>query len=204
MLSEHEPHEIRAQSPRGQRADQNGCIEKYLHDTSAFTSSSVTNPCASAKGIIRSRNCSNCINASCRRKASRATSLRVRPDCSQTRSRRLSSSGSRRIVIAYFMISSPYDNVIHNRRSFLKSQVNSQVTINQSGIRIPWFRIKKDEQENKPCSSRISTLAKGIKTPRRSPSKVWVFRARYRRSFHRQDADCGPEGTQRWRWRCGR
>jgi len=78
VLCEDESNEIGTESARCKPADENIGIEKDLHDTALKTSSSVRKPRASAKGMALWRSCSNVINASCRRSASRTTSLRFR------------------------------------------------------------------------------------------------------------------------------
>jgi len=109
VFSEKDHQEVCAESPGGNRADEDICVETDPQETSRRTSSSVKYPLASAKGRMRRRNSANWVRASWRRNASRARSLRLLP---VRRARRASwrwSSGSRRIVkAAVFML----DNVI--------------------------------------------------------------------------------------------
>jgi hypothetical protein len=78
MLRKDKSDDIGTESPRGKPTDQDIGVEEDLHDTALKTSSSVRNPRASANGMALCRSCSNVINESCRRSASRTTSLRFR------------------------------------------------------------------------------------------------------------------------------
>jgi hypothetical protein len=85
-------------------SSQNIRVKKNLHDTWEKTSSSVKNPRASAKGIILFRISSNCSSRNCRRRASRAISLRFLPDRLLALDNKASRSLSNRIVkVAVFM-----------------------------------------------------------------------------------------------------
>ena len=90
--------------PRGcERADQDVRVQENPHETSRATSSSVRYPRASANGSVLRRSRSNLRRLNCRRRASRTSSLRVRPVCLQSRPRSFSRSGSSRIVTADLM-----------------------------------------------------------------------------------------------------
>src|SRR5574340_523333 len=103
MLGENESNHIGTEPSRGEPADQDIGVEEDLHDTTLTMSSSVRNPLASANGMALCLSCSNVIKESCRRKASRTTSLRFRFERRQNFSSIRSRSWSRRIVTAFFM-----------------------------------------------------------------------------------------------------
>ena len=86
-----------------ERADQDVRVQENPHETSRATSSSVRYPRASANGSVLRRSRSNLRRLNCRRRASRTSSLRVRPVCLQSRPRSFSRSGSSRIVTADLM-----------------------------------------------------------------------------------------------------
>ena len=92
-----------AHTPKlGRRSPRRSCRENP-HGTSRATSSSVKYPRASANGSALRRSRSNLIRLSCCRRASRKSSLRVRPVCLQSRSRSFSRFESNRMVTADLM-----------------------------------------------------------------------------------------------------
>jgi hypothetical protein len=103
VLCEDNSNDIGTEPARRKPADENIGIEKDLHDTALKTSSSVRKPRASAKGMALWRSCSNVINESCRRSASRTTSLRFRLERRQNLLSIRSRSWSSRIVTAFLM-----------------------------------------------------------------------------------------------------
>jgi hypothetical protein len=103
VLCENESNDIGTEPARRKPADENIGIEKDLHDTALKMSSSVRKPRASAKGMALWRSCSNVIKASCRRSASRTTSLRFRFERRQNLSSVRSRSWSSRMVTAFLM-----------------------------------------------------------------------------------------------------
>jgi len=98
MVGEDQVQDIGTETPSGEGTDENVRVESDSHDTSRKMSSSVRYPWASAKGRTRRLRSSNLVSANWRRRASRTTSLRLRPELSAARSSSLSSSGSSRIV----------------------------------------------------------------------------------------------------------
>jgi len=108
MFAHHNLEKIGAETSADERADQDVGVENNPHGTSRKTSSSVNQPCASASGTSCSLTSSRAEIASCRRSASRTTSLRVRPEPVAARSSDSESWSSRRIVSVVLM----YDNVV--------------------------------------------------------------------------------------------
>src|SRR5690606_14988340 len=100
VLGQHGTQNVSAQPACSECGDQDVRVEADSHDTASNTSSSVRYPRASANGMIWRRACSNCRTANWRRSASRARSLRERPDSRAKRSSCSSRSGSKRIVSA--------------------------------------------------------------------------------------------------------
>jgi hypothetical protein len=98
MVRQDEVENVGAQPTSGEGTDEDVCVEGDSQDTSRKMSSSVRYPWASAKGMMRRRRSSDRERASCLRRASRTTSLRLRPLRSAARSSSFSSSGSRRMV----------------------------------------------------------------------------------------------------------
>jgi len=119
VFGKHHAQYICAHSPGCKGADQDVCVEENPQETSRATSSSVRYPRASANGSALRRSRSNLSRLSCRRRASRTSSLRVLPVCLQSRSRSFSRSGSSRMVTADLMsynvlrISSPRQCGVH-------------------------------------------------------------------------------------------
>lgn len=103
MLCKDESNDIGTEPAGGKPAHENIGVEKDPHDTALKTSSSVRKPRASAKGMALWRSCSNVINESCRRSASRTTSLRFRLERRQNLSSIRSRSWSSRMVTAVLM-----------------------------------------------------------------------------------------------------
>jgi hypothetical protein len=111
MLDEDVPQEVCTYSTARERADEHVGVEEYPHDTAEKTSSSVRRPRASANGRTLFRRRSKRSRDNCRRRASRARSLRVRPVCLARRARsRSSSSSSLRVNVPRFMC----HNVTHS------------------------------------------------------------------------------------------
>lgn len=79
MFGEDMTEHVSGEAAGGEGADEDVRVKKYPHDTTRATSSSVRYPRASAKGAVRRRSSSNRIRLSWLCKASRTTSLRVRP-----------------------------------------------------------------------------------------------------------------------------
>jgi ribosomal protein L40E len=95
---------IRAKSACRKCRDEDIRVEAYSHEISLKMSSSVKRPRASANGSIWRRASSNCNTAICRRNASRAISLRERPDrFAKSRNLRSVGGSSRMVSVEVFM-----------------------------------------------------------------------------------------------------
>ena len=103
VLGEHHAQHVRAHPARREGADQDVRVQEHSRDTSRAISSSVRYPRASANGSVRRRSRSNLSRLSCRRRASRTSSLLVRPVCRHSWSSLRSRSRSSRIVTADLM-----------------------------------------------------------------------------------------------------
>ncbi len=108
MTVERVTKKVGAYSLCGKSTDNHIGIKNHLHETASKTSSSVTKPALEACGVAARRNSSKLTSASCRRRASLAKSLLVRPAKSQALSRSISKLSSSRIVSIALM----YDTVI--------------------------------------------------------------------------------------------
>src|SRR5262249_38219940 len=98
VFEQNDLEEVRAQSPRRERAHEHVRIEENPQEMASKTSSSVSRPCASAKGSVLPRSSRKRATATSRASASRASSLLVRPVVRARRSSALSSLSSSRIV----------------------------------------------------------------------------------------------------------
>jgi hypothetical protein len=79
VFDQYQLKQVGSQSPRGKSTHEDVCVEENLQERALKISSSVSSPCASAKGSVRRRNSRNRSTASWRLSASRARSLLLRP-----------------------------------------------------------------------------------------------------------------------------